>query len=427
MNSLFDKKTYVFLFVGFFVLETVLSVWTGMQYDMNIWFNTGKWMEQGINIYAPADHVGYLPLWPFWCGAAYRIYMSSANNMEVWRFTIKLPLILANLALAFAMGEYALTRFDLKIARKVFLFTLTGSFFIFIGAMWGQINTLSALLTFLAFYALTRGKTNMSALLLGVAVTLKIYPLIALPALFTYTLKNKGWRGAGRYVFITAVVPVVFTGVVFVAFQWDITDLFRTIFYWTPAYGTPTQIQGGAMNIWSFTSLLGADVSQMWVLRLVWIPLLAIAAIYWLRRPHVDEETLCLSLISFYTLFMMTYSWVPEQTFVDLLPFVLLQILAFRPRKVYLYLLAALQVLVYAFAAVDCGPFVFLPLLERYPDVLAAIQPFNPVQNNAILVARGVLGFGVSVLLGIFLLVLAEPSLIDAVKRERKEMSANSA
>jgi len=198
VNNLFDKKTCIALFVGFFALEAILSVWTGMQYDMNIWFNTGKWMQQGINIYMPPDHVGYPPLWPFWCDTAYRVYLFFGNNLELWRFTIKLPLILANLALAFAVGTFAASRFNHKTARRVFLFVLTWSFFIFIGAMWGQINTLSALLTFLAFYAITQGRTKLSALLLGLAITLKIYPLIVLPAFFAYVLKNKNGKEAGK-------------------------------------------------------------------------------------------------------------------------------------------------------------------------------------------------------------------------------------
>jgi hypothetical protein len=184
--------------------------------------------------------------------------------------------------------------------------------------MWGQINTLSALLTFLAFYAITRGQTKLSALLLGLAITLKIYPLIVLPAFFAYVLKNKNGKEAGKFTLYTIAVPVLFTVTVFTVFQWDITYFFRTIFYWAPIYElNPVQIVGGSMNLWSFTSLFNLDVSQLWILRVVWIPVIAVAAFYWLRRPKMDDAALCLSIVSFYVLFMITYAWVPEQTFVD--------------------------------------------------------------------------------------------------------------
>jgi hypothetical protein len=164
--------------------------------------------------------------------------------------------------------------------------------------------------------------------------------------------------------------------------------------------------------------LLNLDISQVWILRLIWIPVLAIAAVYWLKRGKMDDATFCLSIVSFYVLFMVTYAWVPEQTFVDPLPFVLLQILAYRPRRFYLYALAVVQVLVYAFSAFNWGPFVFNPFLEQfYPQVLAAIRPFNPT-NSTIWVIRGVLGLAVSSALGVFLLTLLKPSVIEVIKRK---------
>lgn len=417
MNCLFDKKTVIALFAGFFILEAVLSMGTGMQYDMDIWFNTGKWMQQGINVYVPPDHLGYPPLWSFWCAAAYRVYLFFANSLDAWRFTIKLPLILAHLALTLAVGAFAATRFDRKTARRVFLLVLTASFLIFIGAMWGQLNTLSALLTFLAFYAVTQGRSKLGALLLGFAVTLKIFPLVVLPAFLTYVLKRQNRREAGLFALYTVAVPILFTLAVFGIFQWDLTFLFRTIFYWTPIYeSSPIQISGGNMNFWSFASLLNLDVAQVWMLRFAWIPVMAIAALYWLKRPKMDDATFCLSTISFYLLFMLTYAWATEQMFVDPLPFILLYIVAYRPRRLYLYLLIVIQVLIYAFSAVNWGPFVFAPFLKRfYPEVLSAITPFNP-SNSYVWAARGTLGLFVSLALGVFLSTLVKPSIMDTIK-----------
>src|SRR4030067_3776317 len=109
---------------------------------MDIWFNTGKWMTQGINIYQLPNHVGYPPLWPPWCNLAYQIFLLFGENFEVWRFTLKLPLIIAHLALAFFVAKFAVNRFDLKTARRLFLFVLTWSFFVYISALWGQINAI---------------------------------------------------------------------------------------------------------------------------------------------------------------------------------------------------------------------------------------------------------------------------------------------
>ena len=159
---------------------------------MKIWFQTGVWLNQGINIYVPNNHLGYPPLWAFWCVVFLQSFTGClGTTMEIWRFFIKLPMLISQFVLAFAMAKFAGKRFDAKIARKIFLFSLTWIFFIYIGVLWGQLNMLSALLTFLAFYAITSKRTLAGALLLGTAVTLKIYPLIVLPVFLVFILKSQ--------------------------------------------------------------------------------------------------------------------------------------------------------------------------------------------------------------------------------------------
>jgi hypothetical protein len=407
---LLEKKTVIACFVGIFLLEASLSFWTGLPYDMKVWFNTGSWMSQGINIYLPNDHIGYPPLWAFWCLIAFRFYSFFGNNTEIWRFIIKLPMILAQLALAFAIGKFAESRFDHKTARKIFLLTLTWSFFIYIGALWGQIDILSALLTFLAFYAVVNKRNRAGALLLGIAITLKIYPLITLPAFLAYISKKQDRTETGKFLVYACAVPVLFTVAVFAVFRWDILFFLKTIFYWSPV-SNPVQIQGGCMNIWSFVSLFNIDISSVWFLRLVWIPVLGAGALYWFRKPSMDESELTISLISLYILFMITYGWVTEQTFLDPLPFIFLVILGYRFKRSQFYSLAAIQILVYAFSAVNYGEFIFQPLVERFfPPLLASLQYFNPV-NPLIWSIRGTLGLIISLSLGGFLMVLLKTSV----------------
>ena len=414
------------LFIGgLFVAEAWLSMWTGMQYDMNIWFNTGNWMNQGINIYLPSDHLGYPPLWGFWCLISYRLYASLGNNMETWRLIIKLPLLMAQFALAFIMGKFAQKRFGEKTARKIFLIALTWIFFIYIGAMWGQLNMLSALLTFAAFYAVISKRTTVGAVLLGLAVTLKIYPLIVLPAFLAYLWKNRGKGEAGKFGLFTCALPVIFTLAVFAIYQWDILFFLKTIFYWTPAFDVnPVLMQGGAMNIWSFLSLLNVDISQVTILRFVWIPVVAAVAVYWFRKPRMDESDFNLALISFYLLFMISYAWVPEQSFVDVLPFIFLQIFGYRAKRSYLYALIVVQVLIFAFSFVNWGPFVFVPLMSPLTlDSLKFLFPTNPL----IWSIREVLGLVVSLSLAAFLVALAKPAFYNqAWDKIRKKLSHTS-
>ena len=421
-----NRKIPLALFiVSLFAAEAFLSMWTGLGYDMKIWFQTGAWMDQGTNIYLPINHLGYPPLWAFWCLASYRFYNLLGSNMEMWRFTVKLPLILSQFALAFAIGKFAEKRFETKTTRKIFLLTLTWSFFIYIGALWGQLNMLSALLTFLAFYAVISKKTAIGAVLLGIAITLKIFPLVTLPAFVAYIWKNHAKKEAGRFMLFTSAVPVVFTFAVFTIYQWDILYFLKTIFYWAPIFdANPVQMQGGVMNIWSFMSLLNVDISQVSLLRFIWIPLLLVATLYWFKKPKMNEEDFNLSLISFYVLFMLSYAWVPEQTFLDLLPFVFLQIFGYRAKRLHIFLLVAVQILVFTFSAFNWGPFIFEPLLTQFsPATLQSIQFLDPSKNPLAWTLRGIFGFAVSASLALFLLALAKPEVFERTQRGTAKLS----
>jgi hypothetical protein len=423
LRDIFWNKYFLLsLIVGLFIAESVLSMWTALEYDMNIWFNTGAWLSQGINIYLPNDHLGYPPLWAFWCLIAYRAYGVLGNNMEAWRLIIKLPLILAQFALAFAITKFAQTRFNKATAQKIFLLTLTGAFFIYISAIWGQINMLSALLTFLAFYAVVSKRNSVGAVLLGVAVALKIYPLIVLPAFAAFLWKNQSRREAAKFTLYACMLPTVFTLAVFSVYQWDLIYFMRTVFYWTPVSQTVIpQIQGGCMNFFSFTNLLHLDIGGLWLLRYIWIPITAVTALYWFRKPSLKEPQFNLAIISLYLVFMLSYSWVTEQTFLDPLPFIFLQIFAYNPKKIYTYALIFTQVAIFGFITFNGGPLVFKPLLQQFwPQSLLTLEGFDP-KYPLIWSTRGIFGLIVSLALCVFLAMLAKPQAFERIHKTLKD------
>jgi Gpi18-like mannosyltransferase len=411
---LFRKRTYLVLFLGMFLVEAVLALWTGQPYDMNIWFQTGKWMNQGINIYQPDNHLGYPPLWGFWCFISYRAYLFFANT-EIWRLIVKLPIIFAHLACAYIIGAFAANRFGKKVGVKILLITLTLVFFIYTGAIWGQIDTISALLTFLAFYFAVKKRPIPSVILLGIAITLKIYPIVTLPAFFIYFYKNWDAKKAIKYAVYACAVPVLFTLVVFAAFRWDLLYFFRTIFYSTPVFqSNPIQIDYGCMNIFSFIALQKVNLVPLWALRLVWIPALAACFFVWLRKAKMNEADFTLAIISFYVVFLVSYSWIAEQTFLDVLPFMFLFILGYNQKRIYLYLLGLIQFFVFIFTFANQSLFTFTPMLERFwPAGLTALQNFHsdPQIGPLIWQIRGTMGLIVSLSLIGFLILLLKPQI----------------
>jgi Gpi18-like mannosyltransferase len=402
------KRNYILIFVLFFLMESLLSLWTGLPYDMEVWFNTGMWMNQGINIYEPAHHLGYPPLWAFWCSVAYQIYSFFSNSIEVWRFTVKLPMILAHLGLAHVVGMFVANRFDLKAGLRIVFVVLGWAFFVYIGALWGQINPLSVLFTFLAFYAVINQKIQIGAFLLGVAITLKIYPLVTLPAFLIFLFRNRGKKEVGKFLVFSCSIPVIFTILIFTIFQWDMLFFLKTVFYSTPVFeSNPVQILGGCMNFWSFVALPIFGFGDHWIFRLLWIPILSLGILYWLRKKRLENLDFVLSIVTLYILFILSYGWVTEQSFLDPLPFIFLIILVYRPRKLHFYFLALIQLLVFAFSMSNWGPFIFEPLAERFfPFALPAILNLDPSQNSLIWNIRGTLGLLISLCLGTYLFLL---------------------
>jgi Gpi18-like mannosyltransferase len=328
--------------------------------------------------------------------------------MEIWRFIIKLPLIFAHIGLAFAMKKFVTTRFDAKTGMKLFIIILSWSFFIYIGAMWGQINTLTTLLTFLAFYFAIKQKTFKSAFFLGTSITLKIFPLVAIPAFFAYFLKNRSKNETTKFLLMTCFVPIIFTTLVFIAFNWDIMFFLRTVFYSTPVLeNNPVQILSGCMNIWSFLAFLSIDIGTQWFFRLLWIPILAVASLFLLRTKKMDEYKFSLSIVSLYILFMISYGWISEQSFLEPLPFIFLILFLYRPKKIQVYLLVIIQIFIYLFSLVNWGPAIFEPLVERFfPTFLGTIDTLNPSTSSLVWTIRGVLGLSVSLFLGLFMILL---------------------
>jgi hypothetical protein len=418
------KIGFFALLAGFTAVEVLVAMYTGNPYDMKVWLQTGNVMNSGANIYIPNNHLGYPPLWAFWCLIAVNASNLLGNSVEIWRLIIKLPIILAQFGLAYAVWSFAKTRFNANATKKVLFSTLTWAFIIYIGVLWGQINVISALLTFLAFYAVASNRIGWGALSLGLAITLKIYPLLALIPLLIYILKNRSFLQTVKFAVCVITVPIAYTLFVFAAYSWNITYFFNTIFYWSPD-SNPLQFKGGCMNLWSFFSLYGLDISKIAILRLIWIPILVALAIYWYKKKTMSLADLNLALISFYFLFMITYVWVSEQTFIDTLPFIFLAIFAFKPNRSLLYSLLGIQFLILVFSFFNGGSTIFQPLFEKiYPTVIASAQQISSTTSWLTWSIRGYLGLIVSISLAIFLLALTDVTIYERTKERISKVFA---
>jgi hypothetical protein len=114
---------------------------------------------------------------------------------------------------------------------------------------------------------------------------------------------------------------------------------------------------------------------------------------------------------------MLSYSWVTEQSFLDVLPFIFLQIIGYQPKKGYLYGLVFMQVLVFLFVIFNWGPFVFKPLIQQVaPNFLLTLELIDP-KYLLIWNIRGVLGLVVSLGLCVYLAALLKPAAFKKISR----------
>jgi len=91
--------------------------------------------------------------------------------------------------------------------------------------------------------------------------------------------------------------------------------------------------------------------------------------------------------------------------------------MGYRSKKSHRYFLVAIQILIYAFSAVNYGEFIFEPFLERFsPHTLLTIQRLYQTSGSLIWEIRGILGLIISLFFGVFLVILVKTSSKNSEK-----------
>ena len=184
------------------LVQIPLAVFLGHYYDERSFIDTGYLVSSGLNPYIPHvitvfsnpnlmgvnPIIGYPPLWPLLLGSIYRLTYNLTPNIFLYNFAIKIPVIVSNIALAYAT-KTIMQRLNMPPKRIQFawLFLLFNPFTLLTTAAWGEFDTLIALLCVVSFYFLSKGKIIKSSLLLSLSIVLKpiSLPLIGLPLLFS--------------------------------------------------------------------------------------------------------------------------------------------------------------------------------------------------------------------------------------------------
>jgi hypothetical protein len=313
-------------------VQLVLGLFFGHYYDMRIAMATGYLVGTGQNPYIPQNlsavfnnsafqgmtSIGYPPPWPLILGFIYRIVYVGYPNLLVYNLAIKLPIILANVGLAYLVAKILLDLgAEAVMIRKAWILMLLSPLLLYFATAWGQFDTIVALLSLSSLVFLDAGKVKSSAVLLALAISFKPIALPILPVALVY-LAGKSARKTISYFMILCASAFLFCVVPFIIFGWDPTPILRG---WNAQFTV-----GGGMSYMSFFELLKSSYQlpgQWWLLGLLWIPALGIATLA--LRPGISgfvellKKSTALILV-----FYLTRTWLSEPNIILLLPFVLI-------------------------------------------------------------------------------------------------------
>jgi len=171
--------------------------------------------------------------------------------------------------------------------------------------------------------------------------------------------------------------------------------------------------------------LQGIDIASAWEVRQIWVVVLAGNFFYWVRKRKFSEENFVVSIISFYLLWMISYGWVAEQSFLDPLPFIFVLILAYRPKKIYIFLVGGINFLIYVYSFANHNLFLFVPFLEIVsPSLIVDIENlyFSSDLGPILWTVRGTMGLVVSLSLIVFLAIILKPELLEILQERVQDL-----
>jgi hypothetical protein len=311
------------------LLQLVLAALFAHSYDARVFLATGYLVGTGHTPYAahdlmPVFHhlqfdmltaIGYPPPWPLALGAIYRATFAVVPDLHLYAFAAKLPVIAANVALAYLIGALLRSMGAApQAARRAWVALLFNPFVIYVGAEWGQIDAIVALAAVAALVLLVARHPVSSAVLLALAVCVKptAAPLALAAVLYL-------WPGSVRRAFSYAAVFVaaaaVFYVLPFLALGWDFTPLRSANAHF---------VMSGTLSLSSVARVFRDPVTlpgHWWLLGLAWIPALALTAVFVRRVEGVDD--LFIKGLAFVLVMFLTRTWLAEPNVVLLLPLVL--------------------------------------------------------------------------------------------------------
>ncbi len=303
------------------LVQIPLAVFLGHYYDERSFIDTGYLVSSGLNPYVPHvitvfknpdlmgtnPIIGYPPLWPLLLGAIYRVTYNLTPNIFLYNFAIKIPVIISNIALAYATKKIMLNlNMPQKRIQFAWLFILFNPFTLLTTTAWGEFDTLIALLCVCSLYFLSKGKVLKSSILLALSIVLKpiALPLIGLPLLFS-TPKNR--QKNIIYISVLLAIVVLLWFLPFNLFGWMVPS--------SPGQVTAYFKMAGSMTLFNLVEVIQNTAVLpigLEFLGYLWIPAVLIGYYLVYRNPPKSMPELAEKAVILLLIFFLTRTWLSE-------------------------------------------------------------------------------------------------------------------
>jgi hypothetical protein len=314
------------------LIQLPLAVYLGHYYDQRSFLDTGYLVSAGLNPYQPNQItvfsnpnltgtnpiIGYPPPWPLLLGVIYRLTYNITPNLFLYNFATKIPVIIANVALAYATKAVMQ---NLKMhpnkVRFAWLFLLFNPFTLLTTTAWGEYDTLIALLCLASIYLLSKGIQKRGTLLLSLSVVLKpiSLPLIGLPL----ASPNRSLKKiAINFSIITAVI---------VSLWFLPLYLLDWVIHIAPNLATSYFKMAGGMTLFNIVELFQPTATLpagFEFLGYLWIIALLVGYFFIYRHPPKTTEGMVEAAVGLLLIFFLTRSWLSEPNLNLLFPLMLI-------------------------------------------------------------------------------------------------------
>jgi Gpi18-like mannosyltransferase len=331
LQRLFPKEDIGYLLASL-LLQLILGLLLGHVYDQRIFMATGYLVATGQNPYIPQDltaifnhtafqgmtSIGYPPLWPLILGFIYQVSYAPIHNLLIYNLAIKLPVIIANLSLAYLvrdiLNKLGQTR---AVSRKAWLFLLFNPFVLYFTIAWGQFDSLVALLTLASLVLLDKQKIAISSILLAMAIALKPTPIPVVLVALVY-LWESPWHRLFRFLASFTISMFTFCILPFIIMNWDASPI---LLHWNAHFTV-----SGGMSFMTFYELVKDTYllpGMWWLLGFAWLPAILLGMLL-TKTGSRDFITLLKQSLALILIFFLTRTWTSEQNLMLILPMVLI-------------------------------------------------------------------------------------------------------